>query len=61
MSRSFHNGRRWGIPKSVYKCLCTRRVRNKNKHMLRNFLSNDDLDLLYHVTKNEVYDSWTWD
>ncbi len=62
MSRSSHNRRRWGkLPKSVYKCMCTRLVRNKNKHMLRNLLSRNELDRVYNVSKNEVYDSWTWD
>lgn len=41
--------------------MCTRLVRNKNKHMLRNLLSRNELDRVYNVSKNEVYDSWTWD
>lgn len=66
MSRSFHSARRWGkLKRENYYIFCTRPLRNKNKQMLRNYVhvcNKDELDdKLYHASKNEVYDSWTWD
>lgn len=67
MSRSFHHGGHvlGKLPKDWYKCICTRRVRNKNRHLLRILIqkySGEDLDYnVRNVSKNEVYNPMDWD
>lgn len=65
MSRSYHNsGRIPALKSKKYHLFCTKAVRQRNKQMLRDLVpvySIDDLgEKLYHVSKNEVYDLWTW-
>lgn len=61
MSRNY----RLKMPKALYNRLCTRPVRNKNKHLLRCLIQKycgDDLDYnVLNVSNKEVYSPYDYD